>query len=162
MYCNYIKLSLFSIVLCIFIITHKLSFEQITHNNTNTVDVINVRHKRFLAESHETDIFKTHSGQNSLTQPIHNKLEENITEYHKTSSASTLSDEFLQKFYDQTKQIKRKNEKDNISFFQKFHIKSHFKKIHIIIITSMFLYGMILSIVSSWAYFIYKHKQKKL
>ncbi|SOS81742.1 Plasmodium exported protein (hyp10), unknown, putative [Plasmodium sp.] len=159
MSCNYFKLSLFSIFLCIFIITHKFFLEQITPNKINTVDIINAGHKRSLAESQETDVFKTHSGENLRTQPIDNKLEEIVTEYRKTSSSSMLNDEFLKNFYDQTKQIKWKNENNNNSFLHKLHMKKHHEnmKIIFIIVSSMMLFPLFPLFYIQY----YNHKENK-
>lgn len=129
--------------------------EQISHNNTNTVDIINATHRRLLAESHETHICKTHSGENSLTYPIDNKSDKNDTEYYGASSDCTFSDEFLQKFFNQTEKIEWKNEKDSKSIFQKLHQKSHFKKLPIIVTTIYFFVGFIFAFIFFVAYYIY-------
>lgn len=132
--------------------------EQISPNNTNTVDIINARHRRLLAESHETHICKTHSGENSLTYPIDNKSDKNDTEYYGASSDCTFSDEFLQKFFNQTEQIEWKNEKDSKSIFKKLHQKSHFKNLPIIAMTIYiiyFLYGTIFAIIFYVSYYKY-------
>ncbi|ETW39117.1 hypothetical protein PFUGPA_00149 [Plasmodium falciparum Palo Alto/Uganda] len=137
MSCNYIKLSLFSIVLCIFIITHKLCLEKIPHNKRNMVDILNARHKRLLSESEDEYIFKTHSGENSSTQPIDNKSHENITEYHKTSSSFRLNEEYPQNHNYESEQIKWENEKNNKLLLQKLRKKSHYRNIKIIFITAL-------------------------
>ncbi|CAD48956.1 hypothetical protein CYL21_3487 [Plasmodium falciparum NF54] len=86
----YFKLSFISILLCILIITHKFSLEQITHNKSNNFNIINVTHRRLLAEPHKSHILKTHKGENSMAQPIVNKLRENHTECPKKSSSIKL------------------------------------------------------------------------
>ncbi|CDO61932.1 Plasmodium exported protein (hyp10), unknown function, partial [Plasmodium reichenowi] len=125
------------------------SLEKIYHNKTNRFDIINATLRRLLAESHEIHIFKTHTGENSLTYPIYNKSYQYVTEYHKTSSDCTFSDDFLQNFFHQKEQIEWKNENDSKSILQKLHQKlyqkSHFKKLPIIATTMYiyFFYGII-------------------
>ncbi|SOV20438.1 Plasmodium exported protein (hyp10), unknown function [Plasmodium sp. gorilla clade G2] len=124
MSCNYFKLSLFSILLCILVYTNKFSRENICYNKTNTVDIINATPRILLAKAQETDIFKTHSGENALTYPTVTKLEENVTEYHKTSSYCTLNNEILEEHDNQTEQVELGNENNNKSDLQKSRKKS--------------------------------------
>nr|SPJ13240.1 stevor PIR protein, putative [Plasmodium sp. DRC-Itaito] len=100
---------------------NNFSLEQISHNKTNTVDIINVIHRRLL-----TNIFKTHSGENSLTYPINKNSYQYVTEYHKTLSDLTFSDKFLQNFFHQAEQIECKNVKYSKSLFKKSHKKSYY------------------------------------
>ncbi|SOV20048.1 Plasmodium exported protein (hyp10), unknown function [Plasmodium sp. gorilla clade G2] len=129
MSCNYFKLSLFSIVLCILVYTHKFPRENIFYNKINTVDIINATPRILLAEAQETDIYKSHSGENALTYHTGNKLDENYTEYHKTSSDCTLNNEILEEYDNQTEQVELGNEKNNKSLVEKSHRKTHCKKI---------------------------------
>ncbi|SOV20579.1 Plasmodium exported protein (hyp10), unknown, putative [Plasmodium sp. DRC-Itaito] len=140
MSCNYFKISLFSILLCILIITHKFSLKQISHNKTNTVDIKNAVYKRLLTESHETDILRTHSDGNLLTHPINNTSHENATEYHETSPDCALSDEFLQNSFNQTEKKEWKNEKNNKSLLQKKHKKKNCKNIKIIFLITLLFF----------------------
>lgn len=50
-------------------------------------------------------------------------MEEIVTEYHKTSSTSTLKHEIQHKYDNETEQKECKNEKYNESWIQKFHKK---------------------------------------
>ncbi|SOV10296.1 Plasmodium exported protein (hyp10), unknown function [Plasmodium sp. gorilla clade G2] len=159
MSCNYFKLSLFSIVLCILIITHKFSFEKISHNKTNMDYLINTGHIRLLAEAQETDIFKTTSGENSLTYPIDTKLEENITEYHKTSSDCTLNNEIREEHDNQTEQVELENEYNNKSLSEKSHKKKHCKRMKNFGIISILLAIPFLFICFSPYY--YKNRKNK-
>ncbi|SOV12745.1 Plasmodium exported protein (hyp10), unknown function [Plasmodium sp. gorilla clade G2] len=158
MTCNYFKLSLFSILVCILIITHKFSGENICYNKTNTVDIINTGYKRLLSESQETDLFKTNSRENSLTYPIDNKLDENVTEYHKTSSVSTLNEEIQQEQDTQTEQVELENENNNESNLQRSHKKIHYKKIYTRI---LLLLPFPVSILFYMAHSINKKNKKK-
>ncbi|SOV78742.1 Plasmodium exported protein (hyp10), unknown function [Plasmodium reichenowi] len=161
--CNYFKLSFISILLCILIITHKFSLEKIYHNKTNRFDIINATLRRLQAESHKTHIFKTHSGENSLTYPIDNKSDKNNTEYYEASSDCTFSDKFPQNFFHQKEQIEWKNKNDSKSIFQKLHQKLHFRKLPIIATTMYiyFFYGIIFAIVFYVSYYIYMKNKKK-
>ncbi|SOV80429.1 Plasmodium exported protein (hyp10), unknown function [Plasmodium reichenowi] len=120
MSCNYFKLSFISILLCILIITHKFGLEQITHNKSNNFNIINGTHRRLLSEPHKTHLLKSHSGENSMTQPIVNNLEENHTKYRKKSSSCTSNDDIHQENDSETKQIKCKNQKNSEYWFQNF------------------------------------------
>ncbi|SOV83980.1 stevor PIR protein, putative [Plasmodium reichenowi] len=126
----------------IYSLENNFSLEKISHNNANRFDIINATFRRLLAESHETHIFKTHSGENSLAYPIDNKSDKNDTEYYEASSNCTFRDEFLQNFFHQKEQIEWKNKNDSKSIFQKLHQKlhqiSHFRKLPIIATTSVF------------------------
>ncbi|SOV10291.1 Plasmodium exported protein (hyp10), unknown function [Plasmodium sp. gorilla clade G2] len=162
MSCNYFKISLFSILLCILIITHKFSLKQISHNKTNTVDIKNAVYKRLLTESHETDILKTHSHGNLLTHPINNKSHEHATEYHETLSDCALSDEFLQKSFNQTENKEWKNGKNNKSLLQKSHKTSHCKNIKNIGKIPLFIIFTEFSLVFYVIYYIYRKNQKMI
>ncbi|SOV11998.1 Plasmodium exported protein (hyp10), unknown function [Plasmodium sp. gorilla clade G2] len=141
MSCNYFKLFMFSILLCILIITHKFSPENVRYNKKNTDGAINIGYKRLLAEAQETDIFKNHSGENSLTYPTYNKLDENDMRYPKTSSDCTLNNEILEEHRNQTEQVELKNKKNNKSLFQKSQKKKNYtKKIIIGLIVFFFLF----------------------
>ncbi|SOV20461.1 Plasmodium exported protein (hyp10), unknown function [Plasmodium sp. DRC-Itaito] len=159
MTCNYFKLSLFSILLCILIITHKFSRENICYNKINTVDEINATPRILLAEPQETDILKTHSRENSITYPTDNILDENDMEYPKKSSVSTSNEESQQEQDNQTEQVELKNKNNNESDLQKSHEKSHckiMKKSGIIILIILFF-------PFSLGFYIpyYKHKKNK-
>ncbi|SOV20375.1 Plasmodium exported protein (hyp10), unknown function [Plasmodium sp. gorilla clade G2] len=132
MSCNYFKLSLFSIL---------FPDDQIFYNKINTVDIINATPRILLAEAQETDIFKTHTGENSLTYPTDNILEENDTGYHKTSSTSTLNYDIHEEPDSQTEQVELENENNNNSDLQKSHKNSNCKKMKkSAIIISLILY----------------------
>ncbi|SCQ12666.1 Plasmodium exported protein (hyp10), unknown, putative [Plasmodium gaboni] len=139
---NYFKLSLFSILLCILIITHKFSRENICYNKINTVHIINATPRILLAEPEEKDILKTHSRENSLTYPTYNILDEHVTEYPKKSSVSTSNEEIQQEQDNQTEQVELKNKKNNKSLFQKSQKKKNYTKkiiIGLIVYFSLFL-----------------------
>ncbi|ETW18001.1 hypothetical protein PFAG_02659 [Plasmodium falciparum Santa Lucia] len=89
--------------------------------------------KKLLPEFQERNKSKTHSCQNLFTHPINNKLEEIVTEYHKTSSTSTLNHEIQQKYDNETEQIECKNEKYNESCIHILHNKSPYNKLKTII-----------------------------
>ncbi|SOV84113.1 Plasmodium exported protein (hyp10), unknown function [Plasmodium reichenowi] len=141
MSCYYFKLSFISILLCILIITHKFCLEQITHNKSNNFNIINGTHKRLLAEPHETHLLKTYSGENSMTQPIVNNLEENHTQYPKKSSSCTSNDDIHQEYDSKMKRIICKNEKHNKTLFQKLHENEDYENIKIIFIIVLSILG---------------------
>ncbi|SOV84202.1 Plasmodium exported protein (hyp10), unknown, putative [Plasmodium sp.] len=157
MFYNYSKSPFISILLCFLIIPPQFYLDQITHNKTNTIDIINEKHKRLLAESHETNIFNYHSGENSLKQPIDNKLEDFFTEYHNQSSSCTLKGDIHQEHDSQTEQVELENETNNEFWFQKFHKKSHFKKIYIRL---LLISPLPLSLIFYIAYSINKKNKK--
>ncbi|SOV84274.1 Plasmodium exported protein (hyp10), unknown, putative [Plasmodium sp.] len=115
------------------------SHEQIIHNKTNNYDIINKVHKRLLAESHEEDIFNFLSEENSFSQPIDNKSDQNVTEYHKISSTCILNHEIQQGNYSQSEKIEWGNGNNNKSLLHKSHKKSSYKNIKIIFIITLFL-----------------------
>ncbi|SPJ08667.1 Plasmodium exported protein (hyp10), unknown function [Plasmodium sp. DRC-Itaito] len=156
----YFKLSFISILLCILIITHKFCLEQITHNKSNNFNIINGTHRRLLAEPHETHLLKTHSGENSMKQPIVNKLDENYTEYPKKSSSCTSNDDIHQEHDSKTKQIKCKNGKNSESWFQKFHKKSTSNKIKTISKIILIIYFWEFAILYYFFRYIYKKSKK--
>ncbi|SOV84410.1 Plasmodium exported protein (hyp10), unknown, putative [Plasmodium sp.] len=160
MSCNCFKLSFICILLCILIITHKVGPYQITHNKANTFDIIYSGYKRLLEESHETDIFQTHSGENTLTHAVDNKLDENYTKYDKTSSC-TLNDDIHQEHNNQREQIERENENHNKRFPHKSHKKSHSKKMKKSCISMLLSCGFPFFPIYFLVYSIYKKKTKR-
>ncbi|CDO61949.1 Plasmodium exported protein (hyp10), unknown function [Plasmodium reichenowi] len=158
MSCSYFKLSFISILLCILIITHKFCLEQITHNKSNNFNIINGIHRRLLAEPHKTHLLKNHSGENSLTQPIVNKLGENNTKCRKKSPSCTSNDDIYQEHDSKMKQIICKNEKHNKTFSLKLHEYKHYKNLKIIFLIYLFLFGFPFCPLY---YFVYKKYLKK-
>ncbi|CDO64439.1 Plasmodium exported protein, unknown function [Plasmodium reichenowi] len=156
--CYYFKLSFISILLCILIITHKFGLEHITNNKSNNFNIINGTHKRLLAEPHKPHILKTHKGENSMTQPLVNKLGENHTECPKKLPLCKSNDDIHQKHDGTTKQIKCKNEKNIKSWFQNFQNKSPCKKLKIILIILFSIFEIPLF---PMIYFSYKKFLKK-
>ncbi|SOV12722.1 Plasmodium exported protein (hyp10), unknown, putative [Plasmodium gaboni] len=157
MYCNYFKLSLFSILLCILIITHKFSHDQIFHNKINTVDIINATPRILLAEPEETDLFKTNSRENSVTYPKKNKLDENDMKYPKTSSVSISNEEIQQEQDNQTEQVEFGNENNNESDLQKSKNKLHSQDIYT---RFLFICGLPWSPIVFLIYYLHKKNKK--
>ncbi|SOV21822.1 Plasmodium exported protein (hyp10), unknown function [Plasmodium sp. DRC-Itaito] len=157
MTCNYFKLSLFTILLGILIITHKFSHENICYNKINTVDIINATPRILLAEPQETDILKTHSRENSLTYPKKNKLDENDMKYPKTSSVSISNEEIQQEQDNQTEQVEFGNENNNESDLQKSKKKLHSQDIYT---RMLFLSGFPLSAIVFLIYYLHKKNKK--
>ncbi|SOV83914.1 Plasmodium exported protein (hyp10), unknown function [Plasmodium reichenowi] len=160
MSCYYFKLSFISILLCILIITHKFCLEQITHNKSNNFNIINGTHRRLLAEPHKTHLLKNHSGENSLTQPIVNKLGENNTKCRKKSPSCTSNDDIYQEHDSKMKKIICKNEKNIKSWFQKFHKKSPCNKLKTIMKIILIILFWEFAILYYFFRYIYKKIKK--